>query len=151
MVRKGNPKSIKGIDDLLRRDVKLANRNLGSGTRILLDRKLHEVASRRGIEFQTLTRRIRGYDSEIMTHRQVAAAVASRRADAGIGLTSVAAQMRLGFIPIAEELYDFLVEKRMRSPHVRGFFNILTSKDFQREVEATPGIKFSKDTGRVVS
>jgi putative molybdopterin biosynthesis protein len=151
MVREGNPKSIKGIDDLLRRDVKLANRNLGSGTRILLDRKLREVASRRGIEFQTLTRRIRGYDSEMMTHRQVAAAVASRRADAGIGLTSVATQMRLGFIPVAEELYDFLVEKRMRSPHVRGFFDILKSKDFQREVEATPGIKFSKETGRVVS
>jgi len=151
MVRKGNPKNIKGIDDLLRKDVKLANRNLGSGTRILLDWKLREVANRRGIEFQTLTRRIRGYDSEMMTHRQVAAAVASRRADVGIGLTSVATQMRLGFIPIAEELYDFLVEKRMRSPHVREFFNILTSKDFQREVEATPGIKFSNETGRVVS
>lgn len=40
MVRKGNPKQIRVVDDLLRKNVKLANRNLGSGTRILLDRKL---------------------------------------------------------------------------------------------------------------
>lgn len=151
MVRKGNPKKIEGIDDLLRKEVKLANRNLGSGTRILLDGKLRDLANTKGIDFETLTDRIRGYDSEMMTHKQVATAVSSRRADAGIGLTSVAAEMRLDFIPIAEELYDFLVEKRVRSPYVRGFFDILTSKELQRQIDATPGIQFSKETGRVVS
>lgn len=151
MVRKGNPKRIGGIDDLLRKDVKLANRNLGSGTRILLDRKLNELARTKGIDFNTLTKRIRGYDSEMMTHKQVATAVASRRADVGIGLTSIAAQMRLDFIPIAEELYDFLVEKRVRSPYVRRFFDILRRKEFQRQIEATPGIKFCKESGRTVS
>ena len=80
MIRKGNPKKIRGVDDLLRKDVKLANRNLGSGTRILLDRKLRELAMTKGVDFEMLTRQIRGYDSEMMTHSQVAAAVASRRA-----------------------------------------------------------------------
>jgi molybdate transport repressor ModE-like protein len=151
MVRKGNPKRIRGIGDLVRKDVKLTNRNLGSGTRILLDGKLRELARTKGIVFGTLTKRIRGYDSEMMTHKQVATAVSSRRADVGIGLTSVAAAMRLDSIPIAEEQYDFLVEKRVRSPYVHGFFDILRSREFQKQIEATPGIKFCKESGRVVS
>jgi len=151
MVRKGNPKKIRGIDDLPRKDVKLANRNLGSGTRILLDRKLRELAVTRGVDFETLTRQIRGYDSEIMTHSQVATAVTSRRADVGIGLTSIAIDMKLDFIPYAVEQYDFLVEKRMRNPYVREFFEVLRAKKFQNEVETTPGVKFLKESGRIVS
>jgi putative molybdopterin biosynthesis protein len=151
MVRKGNPKKIRRVDDLLREDVKLANRNLGSGTRMLIDRKLRELAGRKGVAFDALARRIRGYDSEMMTHREVAGAVASRRADVGIGLTSAAAEMRLDFIPFAEELYDFLVEKRVRNPCVRGFFQILASKDFQSEIESsTCGITFLKESGQTV-
>ena len=151
MIRKGNPKKIRGVDDLLRKDVKLANRNLGSGTRILLDRKLRELAITKGADFEMLTRQIRGYDSEMMTHSQVAVAVASRRADVGVGLTSVAVDMRLDFIPFAEELFDFLVEKRVRNPYVRGFFDILKRKEFQKEMEATPGVKFLKESGRAVA
>ncbi len=150
MVRRGNPKKIRRVDDLLRRDVKLANRNLGSGTRILLDRKLRELAMTKGVDFDILTRQIRGYDSEIMTHSQVATAVASRRADVGVGLTSIAVDMNLDFVPFAMELYDFLVEKRMRNPYVREFFNVLKGKKFQQEVETTPGVKFLKDSGRIV-
>jgi len=151
MVRKGNPKKIKGVDDLLRRDVKLANRNLGSGTRILLDRKLRDLTRTKGVDFEIMTRQIRGYDSEIMTHSQVATAVASRRADVGVGLTSIAVDRKLDFIPFAMEQYDFLVEKRMRNPYVREFFNVLKWKKFQKEVEMTPGLKFLKDSGRIVS
>ena len=152
MVRKGNPKKIKGIEDLLRRNVKLANRNIGSGTRILLDRELQDLARSRQMKFNTLTKRIRGYDSELMTHRDVANAVTSKRADVGIGLTSAANAMNLDYIPIAEELYDFLAEKRLRNPHVRAFFSLLRSKAFQREVEAsTPGIRFLQESGKVIS
>ena len=151
IVRKGNPKKIRNISDLLRHDVKLANRNLGSGTRILLDRKLRELAGKKGMSFDVLTRRIRGYSSEMMTHREVAMAVASRRADVGVGLTSVAAEIGLDFVPFAEELYDFLVEKRLRNPYTREFFNILASKRFQNQVKAsTPGITFLEETGRRV-
>jgi len=152
MVRKGNPKRIKGIGDLLRRDVKLANRNVGSGTRMLLDRKLSELSKSRGADLHDLTRKIRGYDSEMMTHRQVADAVASRKADVGVGLTSIAVEMGLDLIPLADEWYDFLVEKRIRNPHVRAFLNILASKDFQKQVTATTrGITFSRETGHVLS
>jgi molybdate transport repressor ModE-like protein len=151
MVRKGNPKKIRGIEDLLRHDVKLVNRNVGSGTRILIDLKLRELARKKGMDSDTLTRRIRGYDSEMMTHREVATAIASRRADVGVGLMSVATETGLDFIPLAEELYDFLVEKRLRNPYAREFFAILSSKSFQNEVQTSAtGITFLKESGRLV-
>jgi molybdate transport repressor ModE-like protein len=152
MVREGNPKKIRGVEDLLRRDVKLANRNVGSGTRILVDRKLRELARKKGMTLDTLTKRIRGYDSEMMTHREVAAAVLTRRADVGVGLTSVASETKLDFIPLADELYDFLVEKRLRNPYVRDFLDVLASKRFQREIEgSTVGFRFLKQSGQTIS
>jgi len=151
MIRKGNPKTIKGISDLLRHNVRLANRNIGSGTRMLLDRKLRELASEKRMSFDALTRRIKGYDSEMMTHRDVAIAIASRRADVGVGLTSMAEETKLDAIPLAEELYDFLVEKRLRNPYVQRFFSVLSSKRFQTQVESsTSGIRFLRETGQVV-
>jgi putative molybdopterin biosynthesis protein len=88
----------------------------------------------------------------MMTHREVAAAVVARRADVGIGLTSIAAETNLDFISLGDELYDFLVEKRLRNPYAHDFFNVLASKCFQREIESsTVGIKFLKETGRAIS
>ncbi|WP_274376800.1 molybdopterin biosynthesis protein [Acidilobus saccharovorans] len=43
LVKKGNPKNIKGFEDLLRPDVVIVNRNKGSGTRVLLDMKLRPL------------------------------------------------------------------------------------------------------------
>jgi putative molybdopterin biosynthesis protein len=97
MVRKGNPKRIRRIEDLLRRDVKLANRNVGSGTRKLLDWRLSELSRNRCAELDALTRKIGGYDSEMITHGQVADAVASKKADVEVGMTSVAVEMDLDF------------------------------------------------------
>jgi molybdate transport repressor ModE-like protein len=152
MVRRGNPKKIRGVEDILRRDVKLANRNVGSGTRILLDMKLGELAREKGIAFDKLTRGIRGYDSNMMTHREVAAAVVTRRADVGVGLTSIASETKLDYTHLVDELYDFLVEKRLRNPYARHFFDVLASKRFQREIESsTVGIKFLKESGRPIS
>jgi molybdate-binding protein len=63
----------------------------------------------------------------------------------------VADGMGLDFTPLAEELYDFLVEKRLRNPYVRRFFDVLSSKRFQNQVEtSTSGISFLKETGQVV-
>lgn len=152
MVRKGNPKHIQGVDDLLRGKVKLANRNLGSGTRILLDHKLRELARGRGVDFGRLLRRIRGYEMELTTHNQVARAVLSKRADVGVGLTAVASEMGLTAIPFAVENYDFVVESRRRNPYVSEFVGLLARKTFQKHVEATTaGISFSSQSGTVLS
>ena len=69
IVRKGNPKNISGINDLLRDDIVFVNRQLGSGTRVLLDYMLDEE----GLDADI----IRGYEREMTTHMAVASAIKS--------------------------------------------------------------------------
>ncbi len=77
IVAKGNPKGIRGFEDLARADVTFINRQGGSGTRVLLDYEL----GRRGIP----AGEIAGYETEEYTHLAVAVAVKSGAADAGLG------------------------------------------------------------------
>src|SRR6185503_2262382 len=44
LVNKGNPKSITGLADLARSNVRYVNRQPGSGTRVLLDYELNKLA-----------------------------------------------------------------------------------------------------------
>jgi putative molybdopterin biosynthesis protein len=87
----------------------LANRNRGSGTRVLIDQLLNGATPA-------------GYLSEAKTHAAVAAAVAQRRADWGVAIEPVAKANGLGFLPVRAEEYDFVVPKSRRDrPAVRAF------------------------------
>ena len=93
----------------------MVNRNQGAGTRILIDRLLGEA-------------RPEGYWNQPRSHNAVAAAVAQRRADWGMAISPVAHAAGLGFIPFAEEHYDFaLVTARKRRPAAQAFLDALAS------------------------
>ncbi|QOZ32393.1 molybdopterin biosynthesis protein [Bradyrhizobium sp. CCBAU 53421] len=95
----------------------MVNRNQGAGTRILIDRLL--AGSRPD-----------GYWNQPRSHNAVAAAVAQHRADWGMTIAPVAAASGLGFIPLAEEHYDFaLVTARKQRPAVQAFLGALTSDE----------------------
>ncbi|BBA35010.1 molybdenum cofactor synthesis protein [Methylocaldum marinum] len=94
----------------------MINRNSGSGTRILIDRLL-------GGEKPP------GYAVQPKSHNAVAAAVAQGRADWGVAIETVAAQYGLGFIPVQDGHYDFLVPKsRLERPGVRRFRELLADE-----------------------
>ena len=96
-------------------DVIMINRNRGSGTRALYDRLLRDAKPP-------------GHAVEASSHHAVAAAVAQGRADFGIAIDIVASDHDLGFLPIAEERYDFFVrEARLGRPAVRAFLEELES------------------------
>jgi putative molybdopterin biosynthesis protein len=91
----------------------MVNRNQGSGTRILIDRLLEG-------------NRPPGYAVQPTNHTAVAAAVAQGRADWGIAIEWVARSRGLGFIPLADEQYDFVVPRsRMRCRAVEVFCRLL--------------------------
>jgi len=91
----------------------MVNRNAGSGTRILTDRLL------KGAEPP-------GYWSQPKSHNAVAVAVAQQRADWGMAIESVARQYGLGFVPVQDEHYDFIVPKaRLERPPVQRFKALL--------------------------
>ncbi len=129
---KDNPKRISGLEDLQRNDVALANRQRGSGTRVLLDYLLRKA----GID----SFKIEGYEQEYDTHSDVASAVAQGRADAGIGIQAAAGAYGLEFIPLAEEPYDLIFSsKAFRRDDVQKLLATLKSPSFKRLVSAMGG------------
>lgn len=70
-VRQGNPKQIKGWNDLKRTDITIVNREKGSGTRVLLDERLRLLGVDRSL--------LPGYYREEYSHLAVASAVARER------------------------------------------------------------------------
>jgi putative molybdopterin biosynthesis protein len=102
----------------------LVNRNAGSGTRILLDGLLGGA-------------RPPGYANQPKSHNAVAAAVAQGRADWGMAIGTVAQTYGLGFLPIADEHYDFFVpEGRLGRPALQAFLAALESEPVREQLRA---------------
>jgi len=143
IVKKGNPKGIKDFADLKREDVVFINRQAGSGTRLLLDKYLKE----KGI----LPEEVNGYQAEEYTHMGVAQAVASGRADVGLGILAAAKALNLDFVPIAEERYDILIPKEFLDlPSIKALlFVIREDQEFRKAVEALGGYD-TRDMGKVI-
>jgi molybdenum cofactor synthesis domain-containing protein len=101
----------------------MVNRNQGAGTRILIDRLLGGA-------------RPDGYWNQPRSHNAVAAAIAQYRADWGMTIAPVAYAAGLGFIPLAEEHYDFaLVTARKQRPAVQAFLDALSSNESRVALE----------------
>jgi len=101
LVLKGNPKNIKGFEDLTRDDVIFVNRQAGAGTRLLTDKCLQEL----GIN----PKEVNGYEREEYTHMGVASAVLTGVADTGLAILASAVALGLDFIPVAKERYDLAI------------------------------------------
>lgn len=132
LVRRGNPKGIKNLKELVRQDIMFINRQPGSGTRVLLDFELKRL----GIDAHA----IRGYEREEFTHMAVGVAVVSGLADVGLGVRSAANALGLDFIPVGKEQYDLLF--------LRSFFELekgekllqaIRSDGFRKAIEALGG------------
>ena len=132
IVLPGNPKRIDSVGDLCRADVRMVNRQRGSGTRALLEL----LVSHGGLD----RARMQGYDIEEATHGAVAAMIAGHQADVGIGVQAAAAQFRLGFVPLVTERY-YLACRRdlLEAPVLRKLLEVLRSPQFAEAVRALPG------------
>jgi putative molybdopterin biosynthesis protein len=143
MVKRGNPKGIKGIEDLAREDISFINRQAGSGTRILLDYRASQI----GIN----PTQINGYQHEEFTHMAVAVAVLSGTADTGLGIYAAAAALDLAFIPVVTEQYDLIIPStHFKSENVQLLLETINSGEFRNRVEALGGYSTQK-TGTIIS
>jgi putative molybdopterin biosynthesis protein len=142
IVQKGNPKGIRSLDDLTREDVRFINRQRGAGTRVLLDYHLQQ----KGISVG----QIRGYEQEEYTHLAVAAAVASGRADTGLGVTAAAQALGLDFIPLYRERYDLVIPcEHLKDNLLHPLLDLAHEETFRREVASLPGYDIS-EMGNVI-
>ena len=132
VVQRGNPKAIRGVKDLARKNVRLINREKGSGARQLLDRGLREA----GVSAS----RVSGYGVAARGHIPAVLAVSNSEADCCIATRSAARYFSLEFIPLASERYDFVVLKRYWDmPVIQAFFEELARSQFRRKLEAITG------------
>ena len=141
-IQAGNPKGITGLDDLRRRDLRLVNRERGSGTRVFLDEKRKAL----GIP----SRQISGYQREQTTHMTVAGAVARGEGDLGFGAEAAARQIPgVDFLPLQREWYDmvFLRERREERPF-QAVMDYVGGPGFLRDLDQTGTYDLSQ-TGRV--
>jgi molybdenum cofactor synthesis domain-containing protein len=141
LTAKGNPKGIKGVNDLPRKDIRFVNRQFGSGTRILLDMMLKE----HGVDRTA----IQGYDREESTHAATAILVKEGIADVGLAIYPVSRIFGLDFIPLMEEEYDLLVTKGFsKDPRFELLMELLTSPQFASRLDELGGYN-TKDSGKI--
>ena len=144
LVKRGNPKGVKSLGDLSRSGgeseaarVRFVNRQRGAGTRVLLDYQLNLL----GIAAEGII----GYNQEEYTHLGVAAAVASGRADCGLGIAAAAQALELDFVPLYQERYDLVIPKEYaESDLLAPLFAVLENQEFRSAVAALPGYDVSK-------
>ncbi len=142
-VRRGNPMRIESIADLSNGGARIANREPGSGARLVLDQALAEL--------KIAPRRIAGYDREFGGHLEVAAAVAAGEADSALTLRVAAEAWGLDFVPVREERYDLVIlERETGSAPVKALLDALNSSRFARELAALSGYD-TASSGRVIA
>lgn len=118
LLQPGNPKEIFSVHDLGRPGVRVVNRTLATGTRLLFDRELVKA----GLNGE----KIEGYGHEVNSHMEVGLEVLAGRADLGPGIRPVAHLLGLDFIPLRWERYDLLITKdRFFDKGVQSFIGLL--------------------------
>ncbi len=138
----GNPKGIKGFDDLSGGGIHFVNRQAGSGTRLLLDCEL----GKRRIPSMS----IKGYDREVYTHVEVGLSILSGEADAGIATVAVSRLMGLHFIPVTREDFDMAVgQSTYFHKGIQALMEILRSPGFRERFEKLGGYGF-EDSGKIL-
>jgi putative molybdopterin biosynthesis protein len=142
MLAAGNPKRLRKVEDLARKDVRLINREAGSGARMLLDRRLAALGMAGA--------QVKGYQRSAASHLEVARLIAEGQADVGLGVQAAARLLGLAFIPLQSERYDLVVPTAYLKAHpgLDLFLDTLASRSFRREIAAMGGYD-TTETGKV--
>lgn len=143
LVANGNPKNIRTVSDLARKDVRFVNREKGSGSRYLLDLLL----SKAGVAPKSVP----GYETTVGSHHEGGLCVGRDEADVAMGLRSVAVVHGLDFVPMAHVGFDLVIPSDlMEHPTVALLCESLQSNRLQRELQALPGYE-TTETGRILA
>jgi len=143
VVAPGNPLRIRGVADLVRRDVRFVRRQDSAAAQDLVVR----LAGREGIPLGRLS------EANLVArgHSEVARLVALGAADVGVAVATVAHAHGLGFLPLEQERFDIVVNKEGSvDPRVARLLETLSSQSFRREMESLGG-HVTRDAGKLVA
>jgi excisionase family DNA binding protein len=100
----GNPRAVRGLEDLGGKRLKVARRQEEAGSEQLFRHLLAEAGLTED-DLRLVPRRM-------LTESDLALAVAEGKADAGLAIAAAARRYRLDFIPLARERYDLVLRRR---------------------------------------
>ncbi len=136
------------IEKLLEGEIRLANRNKGSGTRILLDNLLLRKVEELGLHKDAISR-IRGYKVEYYSHRAACRAVVEGKSDITVSIRAVAEMYGLEFERICWEHYDFVIrEESLEKESVKTFLSLLSSSMVRKLCKSVRGYRIPKDVSK---
>ncbi len=139
----GNPKRVTKIEDLARKNVRFVNREIGSGSRALLDKLLEKSSLD--------SNKIQGYGRVAFGHLAAAYCVVAGEADACVATRSAAQTFGLDFVPLHSERYDLVMRKRTADlPAVKAFLDVLHRATLRRKLEVLAGYDTS-NTGTLLA
>lgn len=143
-IAKGNPRNIKGWEDLKRSDITIVNREKGSGSRVLLDEHLRKL--------NINSSSVKGYDKEYSSHLGIASAVSRGEADIGIGNEKSGLQVKgIDFIPLQQENYELIIKKEdIHKSNFQAVLSVINSEEFKMELEGIGGYVLT-DTGKIIA
>ena len=142
VVAAGNPKQIRAVADLARKGARLINREKGAGSRELLDRQLKDAGVPPNL--------VDGYQRIAHGHLPAALAVSMGEADCCIATRSAAHAFGLGFIPLATERYDLVIQRQFaKLPAIETLLDVLNRSTIRRKLELLAGYD-TRHTGEVL-
>ena len=138
IVRRGNPLNLGSWGSLLREGVRLANREKGSGARVLLDEKLRAMDAR--------SEQIDGYDTHFSVGDTAIRRVAAGLADVAIGTEREARNVAgVQFVGLQSEWVDLVVSKTPKSrPVIKRLKSVMESRRLRNDFAALAPCDTSK-------
>ena len=137
VVRRGNPKAIRRVEDLANPAVEFVNREEGSGSRRLFDTLLAAAGMS--------SSKVKGSRNVVPGHLAAAWAVASGAADCCIAAGSAARRFGLDFVPLASERFELVLHKRdLPRKAVQNTLDVLNRARFRRQLELIAGYDVSR-------
>ncbi len=140
LVARGNPRKVRAVADLARKGVRVAARQAGAGSAVLLERLL----DREGIDRKRLR-----ITATTMGEGDLAMAVKAGEADVGLGARAAAQPLGLDFVPLVVERLDLGVSRAawFEAP-LRALFAFAHGKRFAGHARALGGYDLS-GAGRI--
>lgn len=143
VVAQGNPKRISTWGGLLKEGVRLANQELGTSARVLLDEKLLMMEANPSL--------ISGYFEEYPTGRSAVQAVSDGDADVGVAAEGIAESVEgVDFLPVQTEWVDLVVRKGEHNRSLVREAKRIASSDAIRGMLAGLGHTSTSQTGAIV-
>ena len=143
--------NISSFEEAISKGYRIVNRNIGSGTRILLDYMLDKIAVKLGKDPNGLRKNLSGYEFEVKTHDDVAKAISSGKADFGLLPRFTALNYGLKCIHLVWERYDLVIPKKKKEKDsIKKFIEFMKSDSVFELINKTNGYRCDKGLGEVI-